>query len=105
MRFLHGLAVINQYSITHQAIHPSRGKIELIGRPLLEFEFACRGSARFARWLFTVFSLRFVGIDDSHVIDRLTPDRVAQYLDSNFRHGHKTRFALRTAGPSNPWHS
>ncbi len=95
MRFLHGLAVINQYSLSHQAIHPSRGKIELIGRPGWNLNLPAEAQQDVLDGYLPVFSLRFVGIGDSRVIDRLTPDRVAQYLDEDF--GMATRPGLHCA--------
>jgi cysteine desulfurase/selenocysteine lyase len=93
LRFLHGLAVIDQAD--------SRwGKIELVGRPCWNLNLPAEDQRQLIEDFLPVFSLRFVsGSREQHVeskvIEKLTPDKVAQYLDDEF--GMATRPGLHCA--------
>lgn len=97
LRFLHGLAVINQAAINSTSADAARGIIELVGRPGWNLNLPAEAQRQLVEDYLPVFSLRFVSsagakIDESKVIRKLTPDKVAQYLDDNF--GMATRPGL-----------
>lgn len=89
LRFLHGLAVINQAAINSTSADAARGIIELVGRPGWNLNLPAEAQRQLVEDYLPVFSLRFVSsagakIVESKVIQKLTPDKVAQYLDDNF---------------------
>lgn len=89
MRFLHGLAVLNQSSIDG-----GLGRIELVGRPSWNLNLPVEAQTQVVEDYLPVFSLRYMSVDKAGDVDslsqtrlapaRLTPDRVAQYLDADF---------------------
>ncbi len=110
LRFLHGLAVINQVArnpaiaasgtLDSTTINSGRGTIELVGRPSWNLNLPAEAQRQLVEDYLSVFSLRFVSgagekIVESKVIQKLTPDKVAQYLDDNF--GMATRPGLHCA--------
>ncbi len=100
LRFLHGLAVINQTAINSTSADAARGTIELVGRPGWNLNLPAEAQRQLIEDYLPVFSVRFVSsagakIDESKVIRKLTPDKVAQYLDDNF--GMSTRPGLHCA--------
>ncbi len=100
LRFLHGLAVINQAAINSTSADAARGIIELVGRPGWNLNLPAEAQRQLVEDYLPVFSLRFVSsagakIVESKVIQKLTPDKVAQYLDDNF--GMATRPGLHCA--------
>jgi len=111
LRFLHGLAVINQTAINSTTAEAARGTIELVGRPGWNLNLPAEAQRHLIEDYLPVFSLRFVSSADAHVdqskivvqlknveskvIQKLTPDKVAQYLDDEF--GMATRPGLHCA--------
>lgn len=100
LRFLHGLAVINQAAINSTSADAARGIIELVGRPGWNLNLPAEAQRQLVEDYLPVFSLRFVSsagakIVESKVIQKLTPDKVAQYLDDEF--GMATRPGLHCA--------
>jgi len=89
MRFLHGLAVLNQSSIDS-----GLGIIELVGRPSWNLNLPVEAQTQVVEDYLPVFSLRYMTVDKAGDVNNLpqtrlapaglTPDRVAQYLDADF---------------------
>lgn len=98
LRFLHGMAVMNQAD-------SGRGTIEIVGRPAWNLNLSAEAQRQLIEDYLPVFSLRFVSgageklveskLIQSKNIQKLTPDKVAQYLDDEF--GMATRPGLHCA--------